>query len=88
MFAENSGYLLLNLGTPHERLMRRSDVTVHVLLLLGRGWRLLGQLLGVIPRWFRDWAYMLVARRRFHIGGRYDSCPLPSAAERAKFVGL
>ena len=88
MLADNSVYLLLNFDTSQERLLRRSDVTVQVLLLLGGGWRLLGRTLALIPRWLRDRAYMLVARNRFHFRGRYDSCPLPSTTERAKFVGL
>ena len=86
--ARHSVYLLLNFDTSQERLLRRSDVTVQVLLLLGGGWRLLGRTLALIPRWLRDRAYMLVARNRFHFRGRYDSCPLPSTTERAKFVGL
>ena len=84
--AANTVYLVLGYDLPGEQLLCRSDVTVQVLRLLGGGWELLGRLLGAVPRFFRDGVYTLVARIRFRIAGRYDSCPLPSVAERAKFL--
>lgn len=86
MLAANTVYLVLGHDGPGEQLLCRSDVTVQVLRLLGGGWELLGRLLGAVPRFLRDWAYTLVAQIRYRIAGRYDSCPLPSVAERAKFL--
>jgi predicted DCC family thiol-disulfide oxidoreductase YuxK len=84
--AANTVYLVLGYDLPGELLLCRSDVTVQVLRLLGGGWELLGRLLGAVPRFLRDSVYTLIARIRFRIAGRYDSCPLPSVAERAKFL--
>jgi predicted DCC family thiol-disulfide oxidoreductase YuxK len=84
--AANTAYLVLGYNLPGEQLLCRSDVTVQVLRLLGGGWELLGRLLGAVPRFLRDGVYTVVARIRFRIAGRYDSCPLPSAAERVKFL--
>ena len=84
--AANTVYLVLGYDLPGEQLLCRSDVTVQVLRLLGGGWELLGRLLGAVPRFLRDGVYTLVARIRFRIAGRYESCPLPSVAERAKFL--
>jgi predicted DCC family thiol-disulfide oxidoreductase YuxK len=84
--AANTVYLVLGYDLPGEQLLCRSDVTVQVLRLLGGGWEILGRLLGAVPRFFRDGVYTLVARIRFRIAGRYNSCPLPSVAERAKFL--
>ena len=86
MIAANSVFLVLGYDLPGEQLLCRSDVTVQVLRLLGGGWELLGRLLGAVPRFLRDACYTLVAQIRFRIAGRYDRCPLPSVAERAKFL--
>jgi predicted DCC family thiol-disulfide oxidoreductase YuxK len=34
----------------------------------------------------RDAAYDLVARFRYRFFGRYESCPVPSAGQRARFI--
>ena len=40
----------------------------------------------VLPAWFTDFFYGLVARIRYRVFGRYDTCPLPPAAHRARFL--
>jgi predicted DCC family thiol-disulfide oxidoreductase YuxK len=87
MIQSNSVYLVLDAGTEHERVLTRSDVTVHMLLLLGGGWRILGMLLRVVPRFARNAAYDLFARNRYRLTDRYEVCPIPTEAERMKFVG-
>jgi predicted DCC family thiol-disulfide oxidoreductase YuxK len=86
MIADNSVYLLLDFGFPQERLLRRSDVPANLLMLVGGVWGVLGRVLRAMPRFVRDGAYTLFARNRFRFSERYESCPLPSAAERAKFL--
>src|SRR5271163_5129601 len=94
MLADNSVYLVLDydvdydaeIGSSNERLLARSDVTVKVLLLLGGFWGFLGKLLRAVPKSPRDGGYAFVSRNRFRISKRYRSCPLPSPAERAKFL--
>jgi len=94
MLADNSVYLVLDydadydaeIGSSDERLLIKSDVTVKVLLLLGGFWGLLGRLLRAVPKSLRDVVYNFVARNRFRISGRFESCPLPSLAERTKFL--
>jgi predicted DCC family thiol-disulfide oxidoreductase YuxK len=86
MLAANSVYLVLGYNLAGEQLLCRSDVTVQVLRLLGGGWEILGRVLGAVPRFLRDAVYILIARIRLRIAGRYDTCPLPSVAERAKFL--
>ncbi len=86
MLAGNSVYLALNYGSAREALLTQSDVTVNMLLLLGGGWRLLGRTLRLVPKPLRDWAYRVFARNRFRFSARYESCPLPAPAERAKFL--
>jgi predicted DCC family thiol-disulfide oxidoreductase YuxK len=87
MLESNSVYLVLNAGSEHERLLTRSDVTVNMLLLLGGRWRVLGNVLRAVPSFARNAAYGAFARNRYRLTGRYEVCPLPTDAERIKFVG-
>ncbi len=87
MLKNNSVYLVLDFGSDHERLLARSDVTVNLLLRLGGRFRVLGYLLQAVPAFLRNAAYDLFARNRYWLTGRYDVCPLPTDAERRKFIG-
>jgi predicted DCC family thiol-disulfide oxidoreductase YuxK len=87
MLKTNSVYLVLDAGSNHERLLTQSDVPVTTLLALGGGWRILGYLLRAVPFFARNAAYRLTARNRYRLSGRYDVCPLPSEADRMKFLG-
>jgi len=81
-------YLVLEYAAPGERLVSRSDAAVVVLQEIGGTWRLSGGALGMLPAWLRNWCYNRVARNRYRIFGKYDSCPIPSAQDRRKFLDL
>jgi len=49
-------------------------------------WRAAGLLLQLVPRRVRDWGYRMVARTRYRIFGRYDTCPLPNEETRWRFL--
>ena len=85
--ASNTVYLVLRPGSQHEQLLTQSDVTVNLLLLLGGRQRVWGNMLRAVPRSARNAAYGLFARNRYRLTGRYEVCPLPTEAERMKFVG-
>ena len=72
----------------NERLLSRSDAVSIVLQKLGGFWRIVGALFGRVPRDLRDWMYNLVARRRYRVFGRYEACPLPSEADRQRFLDV
>lgn len=40
----------------------------------------------IIPLSFRDFVYRLIAKNRYRIAGRTESCMLPSPAQRARFI--
>jgi predicted DCC family thiol-disulfide oxidoreductase YuxK len=86
MLAGNSVYLLLNPGTANQQLLTRSDVGVNIMMLLGGRWRILGKTLRAIPPFLRNAAYSLFARNRYRFTRKYQSCPIPTAAERIKFL--
>jgi predicted DCC family thiol-disulfide oxidoreductase YuxK len=81
-------YLALDYGQPNERLLSRNDAAAAVLEELGRIWRVWGSLIRLFPRRVRDWQYNLIARNRYHLFGRYESCPIPDPNIRHKFLDL
>jgi predicted DCC family thiol-disulfide oxidoreductase YuxK len=87
MLKSNSVYLVLDLGSDHERLLAQSDVTVNLLLQLGGRFRVFGYLLRAVPALFRNAAYRVFARNRYWLTGQFKVCPLPTDAERQKFLG-
>lgn len=78
--------VLRNAGAAGEQLLGRSDAIVALLAELPGPWPTVGAVLGLIPRTLRDLGYMIVARWRYKIWGRLESCPLPMGEERDRFV--
>ena len=78
-------YLVLALGRPDERLLRKSDAVLWIVRALGGAWRASG-VLRLVPRAIRDLVYDLVARTRYRLFGRFDACPLPDPRHRARFL--
>jgi predicted DCC family thiol-disulfide oxidoreductase YuxK len=79
-------YIVMDYELPGERLVARSDAAVLVLKLLRGPWRVAGVVLEFLPRGFRDWAYRHIARNRYRLFGRFDTCMLPSAEYRERFL--
>ena len=89
IYAFPDGVMLLTYAlTPAERLYQRSDAVAVALELLGRSWRLVGRVLKLLPRALRDWGYGVVARFRYRVFGRYDTCPIPAQEQRSRQLGV
>jgi predicted DCC family thiol-disulfide oxidoreductase YuxK len=71
-----------------ERLAARSDAVISLLGELGGFWATIAFVLRILPTSLRDWGYGVVARRRYRIFGKYDSCPLPEKKYRDRFLDL
>jgi predicted DCC family thiol-disulfide oxidoreductase YuxK len=71
---------------PAEQLLVRSDAVVELLGELPRPWPAAGAALKLIPRPLRDLGYRLVARWRYHIWRRLETCPMPTPEERERFL--
>lgn len=80
-------YLVLDSGRPEEHLLRKSDAALWILRELGGPWRMAGAL-RVVPPALRDLGYDAVARIRYRLFGRYDSCPVPAPEHRGRFLDL
>jgi predicted DCC family thiol-disulfide oxidoreductase YuxK len=78
-------YLVVNHAQPSECLLARSDAILFLLKQLGGIWQVaaLGQ---ILPRTIRDGLYGLVARNRYRIFGKYETCRLPEPKHRKKFL--
>lgn len=62
---------------------KRSDAVIRVLI----GLRAPGaKILGLVPRPLRDFVYALVAKNRYRWFGKHESCRLPTADERSRFL--
>ena len=80
-------FVLADQGTVRERLLSRSDAALFVLEAVGGAWRLLS-FFRAVPRPFRDLVYDLVARHRYRLFGRSETCPVPPPEHRARFIDL
>ncbi|WP_158944581.1 thiol-disulfide oxidoreductase DCC family protein [Granulicella sp. S190] len=74
--------------TLKERLYRRSDAVAAALEMLPLPWRLLGQLVALVPRRLREFGYGVIAQLRYRLFGRYDICPLPPLNQRRRLLGV
>ena len=81
----DSVVLISDFGLPTEAAHTKSDAILAAARDLGGIWRL-GLLARLLPRPVRNWGYNRIARNRYRIFGRYDSCPLPKPENRVKFV--
>jgi predicted DCC family thiol-disulfide oxidoreductase YuxK len=75
-----------DLDHPTERMLTRSDAVLAALDKLPPPWPAVAGGLRLIPRLFRDLIYRLVARWRYRIWGRLNSCPLPTPEEKGRFL--
>ena len=84
----NSLYAVVNPDQPDEALLARSDAGIFVLKQLGGSWRLLGFAMQCFPHFVRDRVYGIIARNRYRVFGRYETCMLPSPENRARFLDV
>ncbi len=72
--------------TGDGRLLQKARAILFVARGLGLPWSL-SALFGVLPTFVLDWFYDRVAHNRYRLFGKRDSCRLPSADERVRFLG-
>jgi len=76
-----------NLLIQDGRAYGRMEAFVHIVSQLGAAWPCVRALLA-LPRPMRNWLYERIARNRYALFGRYESCPTerdPRIAERLLF---
>lgn len=65
---------------------RQSSAVVRMLFGLGGVWTIPAAVLWLIPRPLRDVGYRCVARCRYRLFGKRETCRMPTPAERARFL--
>jgi predicted DCC family thiol-disulfide oxidoreductase YuxK len=68
-----------------DKYYLRSTAGLHVLRELGGMWQLLYALI-IFPRPLRDFVYSLVARNRYKVFGKRDSCMIPTPEQSERFL--
>ncbi len=59
----------------NKKFYQQSTAILRVMKKLGRGWQLLYALI-IIPRFIRDWIYMLISRYRYRWFGKNEHCSM------------
>ena len=81
-------YVVVNHDLPDEYLLSRSAAVLFVLKQLPGFWRPTASLLQLLPKSLRDAAYATVARHRYRIFGRSETCVLPNDQNRPRFLDV
>lgn len=68
-----------------NQAMVRSTAGLEVARYLGFPWSM-ATVFYLVPRAFRDFLYNQFAKRRYRWFGRYETCQLPTAEARSRFV--
>lgn len=80
-------YVVIDYDQPGERLLPRSDAIIYVLTQLDGIWKLAAAG-SLIPKVLRDGIYNVVARNRYSVFGKSESCLLPDPKQRHKFLDV
>jgi predicted DCC family thiol-disulfide oxidoreductase YuxK len=69
-----------------EPLITRADAVIFILRELGGPWHAAATALRIIPKPLRDWGYGVVARHRYRVFGKYETCLLPQKQYQDRFL--
>ena len=64
----------------------KSTAVLAILQELGGGWSLLARGLRIFPRFIRDAVYNVVAKYRYSVFGKRNTCRVPTPEERSRFL--
>ena len=84
--ADLSSFYIVVFREEKEVLLKRSDAAVFVMEELPGAWPAVGRVLRLVPRPLRDWGYSVIARSRYQLFGKYETCPIPSENDRERFI--
>lgn len=83
----NTFYVIENFESDGATLLEKTYAAFFVLKVIGGLWRVL-TVLRVLPLRLLNWGYDLIARSRYRVFGRYESCPLPRAEYKDRFIEI
>ena len=68
------------------RLYKRSKAVFRMMTQFSGGFKILGHILSIIPASIADFFYNLIARNRYRIAGKRETCRLPTPEEKLRFL--
>ncbi|WP_107495120.1 DCC1-like thiol-disulfide oxidoreductase family protein [Thalassobius sp. I31.1] len=74
-----------NLVLTRAQVFTHADAFAAAMRDLGWPWRIAAAIL-YAPRWLKTPLYLRIARNRYRIWGRHDTCMIPDTALRARFI--
>lgn len=80
--------VVVNYERLNERVLGRSDAILRAGYELGSPWNVLATVARIVPRPLRDVVYRFVARNRYYIFGKYETCMLPDPKQRHRFLDM
>ena len=78
-------YAVLNYDEPNETLLAKGDAFLFFAKTIGGIWSV-ARVGRIIPRPIRNWLYDFIARHRYQVFGKSESCMLPDPKQRHKFL--
>lgn len=78
-------YVVLRYESQQPELLAKSRAALFVMGRLSWPWKLM-LTLRLLPLRLLDWGYDRIARRRYKLFGRYDTCRMPSPEFRDRFL--
>ena len=69
-----------------ERVFTRSRAVLEAAALLGGAWSSAAALGHIVPQPLADFFYGLVARFRYRVFGKFETCPIPPPEWRDRFL--
>ena len=78
-------YVVLDQGEAGEALLAKSDAFLQFAKEIGGVWSI-ARLGRIIPRPVRNWLYDFVARHRYQVFGKHETCMLPDPRHKHKFI--
>lgn len=79
--------VITNYSLPGEKILTRSDAAIEAIATLGGTYRIL-KWSKIIPKALRDALYNLIARNRYKIFGKSETCMLPDVSKAARFIDI
>jgi predicted DCC family thiol-disulfide oxidoreductase YuxK len=84
-FGLNPGSLHSIIVVSQDNMLERSDAILSIASHLGGFWKIF-VVFKFLPRFIRDGLYDVVAKYRYRVFGKQDSCMIPTPELRARFI--
>ena len=78
-------YIVADYASDQPRLVAKARAAMLVVRIVGWPWKL-AMVFRVLPWRVLNWGYDRIARNRYRMFGRLETCPMPTPETRARFL--